>query len=224
MKKSIESNNRRAFNVENKRTGQMVLHSLNAKRCTLNAKRGFTLIELMVVVGIIVLISGIILANHAKFGGQVMLRNLAYDMALSIRQAQVYGISSRSFNGAKFTAGHGAYFDINNKSQFFLYTDLDNNKFFTPLNNNEIVETYSLGKSYTIDSLCIPIGQTENCNVIKLDILFKRPEPDAIIRAYIGSGWAKYDSARIVVVSPRGEKLSVLVEATGQISVQRYNK
>jgi len=193
------------------------------KQRSVAAEAGFTLIELLVVVGILVMISGIILTNHAKFGGQIILRNLTYDIALSIREAQVYGISARSFLNAQFASGHGVYFSFSEGNNlFFLYTDLDNNGFFTSV-GTEWVETFSIGKGYEIDRLCIPTGPTtENCAVTELDILFKRPEPDAIIRGSVGSGFTQYDRARIVLVSPQGKKLSVLVETTGQISVQRY--
>lgn len=188
-------------------------------------QRGFTLIELLVVVGILVVISGIILTNYSKFGGQILLRNLAYDIALSIRQAQVYGISARSFLGAQFAAGHGVYFDLVDPSvgdtSFFLYTDVDNNSFFTSA-GTEWVETFSIGRGYTIDRVCVPSGASETCGVTQLDILFRRPEPDAIIRASTGGGFATYDRARIVLESPQENKLSVLIETTGQISVQRY--
>lgn len=187
--------------------------------------RGFTLIELIVVVGILVVISSIILANYSKFGGQVLLRNLAYDIALSVREAQVYGISARSFLGAQFAAGHGVYVDLaEGNTFFFIYTDVDNNAFFTSA-ATEWVETFSIGRGYTIDRLCIPSGpSSETCTATKLDMLFKRPEPDAIIRASTGGSFNQYDRARIVVASPQGDKLSVLVETTGQISVQRYQE
>jgi len=138
----------------------------------------------------------------------------------------VYGISARSFLGAEFASGYGAYFNLTDGDNFFfLYTDIDSSNFFTPGGENpEWVETYSIGRGYTMDRICVPTGPTtESCNVTELDILFQRPEPDAIIRASInGSGFTVYDRATVVFESPQGKKLSVLVETTGQISVQRY--
>ena len=189
---------------------------------SLKSGAGFTLIELIVVVGILAVISGITLTSYSKFGGQILLRNLAYDVALSVRQAQVYGISARSFFGSQFTSGHGVYFNLlEGNNQFFLYADVDGNNFFTNI-ATEWIETYAIGRGYTIDRLCVPSGMaSEDCTAAKLDILFKRPEPDAIIRASFGSAFNQYDRARIVVRSPQGNRLSIFVETTGQISVQR---
>lgn len=194
------------------------------QQSVVHTQRGFTLIELIVVVGILVVISGIILTNYSKFGGQILLRNLAYDIALSIREAQVYGISARSFLNAQFASGHGVYFDISTTDNtFYLYTDVNNDNFMTSI-GDEMTETVTIGRGYTIDRICIPSGGSEVCNVTELDMLFKRPEPDAIIRAASGAGFTQYNRARIVIVSPQNKKLSVLVETTGQISVQRYEE
>ena len=186
--------------------------------------RGFTLVELVVVMGILVAISAIVLVNYNRFGSQTLLRNLAYDIALSVREAQVYGISARSFQGSNFAAGHGVFFDLNDGDDFFfLYTDVNGDNFFSSA-SSEWVETYTIGRGYRVDRLCVPSRESENCSITTLDMLFKRPEPDAIIRASSGAGFAIYDRVRIVVTSPQEERLSVLVETTGQVSVQRYDE
>ncbi len=183
---------------------------------------GFTVIELIVVVGIVVTISSIVLASYSQFGGTVLLRNLAYDVALSVREAQIFGISARSFGGVEFAAGHGVYFDLQETNRSFtLFTDANEDGVYTSA-GSEWVETYNLGQGYLIERICVPDGETEDCLVTDLSILFKRPEPDAIIRASFGSGFSQYERARIVVMSPREDRMSILVEAAGQISVQRY--
>src|SRR3989344_8294101 len=80
---------------------------------------GFTLIELLVVTAIIVVVSGVVLANQNRFGGQVLLQNFAYDVALSIRQAQVYGLAvARAGSGgtATFGTSYGIHFEIDDPS------------------------------------------------------------------------------------------------------------
>src|SRR5690349_3018843 len=77
--------------------------------------RGFTLIELLVVSAIIILITGTILFRQQGFSSATLLRSLSYSIALSVRQAQTYGISVResATGSGTFAAGYGAYFSNN---------------------------------------------------------------------------------------------------------------
>src|SRR6185295_20368 len=78
---------------------------------------------LVVVTAIIAIITGLILVSDATFGGKVLLENLAYDMALSIRQAQVYGISVQRFN-TTFNAPYGVHFDTTSPSSYNTFADV----------------------------------------------------------------------------------------------------
>src|SRR3989344_6847475 len=89
-----------------------LLSSLSVK-----ALRAFTLVELVVVLAIFTLISSVVLANHSRFNGSVLLGSLAYDIALSIREAQVYGLSVKQHTVAgvgQFQIGYGIHFASNN--------------------------------------------------------------------------------------------------------------
>ena len=44
-------------------------------------QKGFTVIELLVVTAIIVIVTALVLSNHAKFGSIVVLERLAYQVA-----------------------------------------------------------------------------------------------------------------------------------------------
>src|SRR3989338_1435579 len=71
-------------------------------------RNGFTLVELIVVSAIILLITGFVMFQQAKFNSATLMRSLTYSVALSMRQAQVYGTSVREFSGA-FAPGYGVY-------------------------------------------------------------------------------------------------------------------
>ncbi len=73
---------------------------------------GFTMIELMVSISIFFIVTGIILSNYPKFGNNLALESLAQDMALSIRQAQVFGsaILGTGQNPTQIFNAYGAYF------------------------------------------------------------------------------------------------------------------
>lgn len=192
--------------------------------------RAFTLVELVVVTGIIIVVSSVVLVNNNRFGGVVQLENLAYDVALSIRQAQVYGISVQRYGADNFSSGYGMHFDINDPQHYELFADVDRDGFFDSPDENVSPSPYTIRNGFTITGLCAPEGaDAATCvgttPVTQLDIVFKRPEADAWISAggvgcAYGAGTCA-ESARIILLSPRGDVMSVIVGANGQISVQR---
>ncbi|OHB24234.1 MAG: hypothetical protein A2542_02515 [Parcubacteria group bacterium RIFOXYD2_FULL_52_8] len=70
----------------------------HTKKSRLQAASGFTVIELVVTLAIFVVMTTIVLANYPKFNDKIGLEVLAQNIALSIREAQVYGISVRAEN------------------------------------------------------------------------------------------------------------------------------
>gem|GEM_PF-607869 len=75
--------------------------------------RGFSLLEMLVVIAILGVMTSIIIGNRQRFNESVTVTNLAYDVALSIRESQVYGIAVQGFDigGAiSFDYGYGVYF------------------------------------------------------------------------------------------------------------------
>lgn len=184
---------------------------------------GFTLIELLVSMAIITMITSIVLVNHNKFNGSIFLSNLSYDVALSIRQAQIYGLSVREFAGT-FDIGYGVHFDIATPTSFFIFADIDRNQRYNS-SVDSIVETLTITRRNTISKFCAtPFGASpvERCTdsgtpITTLDIAFNRPDPEAVIIDNLGTS---YTSARITVSSSEGDTRSVVVEGTGQISVQ----
>jgi prepilin-type N-terminal cleavage/methylation domain-containing protein len=190
-------------------------------------RRGFTLIELLVVCAIIIIISAIILFNNNRFGGVVILENLAYDVALSVRQAQVYGIAVQRFGtgSADFTTGYGMHFAANSPTTYILFADADQTGLYDP-NQNEVVQSTALPQGYAITNLCTTpaTSQTPVCGLTSVDVLFKHPEPDAFISANgvsaIQFPASIQQEAQITLTSPRGDKSTINIYAAGQISVQ----
>lgn len=182
------------------------------------AQAGFTLIELLAVTGIMILITGLVLANNNKFNGTILLQNVAYDIALSIREAQVFGISVQNFNGS-YDAAYGMHFQVNGggSSIYVLFADaVVNNGTY---DSGELVESTTLSGGYRIQDLCTtpPVG-AEVCGLASLDVSFVRPEPDAYIRSPAYSGLNS--SARIEITSSSGGTRNIVIGSNGQISVQ----
>jgi len=52
---------------------------------------GFTIIELLVSISIFFIVTGFVLSSYPRFGSNLAIESLAQDIALTIRQAQVFG-------------------------------------------------------------------------------------------------------------------------------------
>ncbi|MDP3645696.1 MAG: prepilin-type N-terminal cleavage/methylation domain-containing protein [bacterium] len=193
--------------------------------------KGFTIIEMLVVVGIIVVVTATVLANNAKFGGTILLQNLAFDIALSTREAQIYGLSVQKFRSS-FTSPFGVHFDINggNNKTYTVFADaigVENGHYDcpNPLDKPtcELVQSTTITRGFHISDLCVtPISGTEDCNATVLDVVYKHPEPDAYIRICTTPAQCSTtlnQRARVVVTSPRGDSTNICIEINGQISV-----
>jgi len=198
--------------------------------------RGFTLVELVVVVAVITIITAFLLFNQNKFNSSTLMRSLAYSVGLSVRQAQLYGVSVRgSGTGASpsFTNGYGVYFS--NQNTFTLFADTDNDATYDAGEGLSGVGgvLVSIGRGYSIGKFCgVSSGGVQDCyladgsgNISDMTIYFRRPNPDAIFSATCtGSCESSYTSAYIQLVTTGStDTRSVKVTNTGQITVCPLN-
>ena len=196
--------------------------------------RGYTLVELVVVVGIFMIVSSVILANYPSFSRKVSVQNLAHQIALEIRQAQVYGLSVKETTaGSAIFPGYGVYFTPADNSSFVLYSDGNNNKKYdyagedcSSPSNIECLEKVRIASGDNIRDICVTTASgAEKCatggELDYLNIAFVRPDPDANITGTYGVADTIYQSAKILVEPPKKDFYkSVIVWSTGQISVQ----
>ena len=193
--------------------------------------RGFSLVELLVICAILVVISGTILVSDTRFGGAMLLENLAYDMALSVRESQVFGVSVQRFSTNTYSAGYGMHFDMTSPTTYLLFADVitANGMYDCPTPGSSNCELYSstaISRGFTISDICVtPNNGTEVCGHNRVDVFFQRPEPDAFLSVDGVSCPLQSAScqqrARIQVKSPRGDFSSVIIDNNGQIFVQK---
>lgn len=205
-------------------------------------KDGFSLIEMLIVVALFTIITGAALLNHGRFGESILATNLAYDIALSLREAQSYGISVREspLEGSIFTVGYGVHFLQD--TLFVFFADRNGNARYDGTSvdgvcvvnaSSECLKVYRLERGNTIRSFCgMPslLGGSAECRnfltgdttLSFLDVFFKRPAPDAFVRTNLnGQREERYRSGAITIVSPRGNEVrTVEVYQTGQIAIR----
>lgn len=182
---------------------------------------GFSLVEFIVIISIFSVMAGISLFNYSGFNTNVSLNNLAHDIALTIRQAQVYGISATEagsslvqIRGVHFTYGNGQY-----APTFRIFVDADGNSnsviFNTPpdvvlddvsITTNDIISVIEYGSSPSATAVCTN----------DFVIAFQRPNPDPLI--FCGQTPSQF--ARITVQSGNGQRIQYIeIWPTGQIVV-----
>lgn len=218
---------------------------------TLRNTTGFTLIELMVVVGIFAFMSALILANYPRFNAQIILENTAHEVALEVRQAQSFGLGVRETSrGSEEYPAYGVYIpeidgDSENKTKVYLYADINNDQMYeggtcVP-GTGECIEVLTL-RNHFVAALCgdmktdhssVDVFRTMDdvihfnttyplyCDKDSIDILFTRPNPDALPRSFIDAGSETvHNDIAIVVSTPKGNVRTVVVWSTGQITVE----
>ena len=85
--------------------------------------RGFTLVEMMVVLGIIVIITTVALVGQSSFNQTLILTDTAYSVALSLREAQSYGLSSKVFAASNFVQNAGYGIRFSGPSSYTMFVD-----------------------------------------------------------------------------------------------------
>lgn len=193
-------------------------------------RRGFTVIELLVSIAIMVIISTIVASSQSRYTSGASLKNVANDIGLSLRQAQIYGISVKELGAGTevFTSGYGLAFNIESAPSgddkgFIFFADENSDGVYDegwecPI-NSECLDKTVLTAGNVISDLCIIVGENEDCgNITDLNISFVRPAIEAKI--YYNGGMTGVTGARIELTSLNGEENTITVYTTGQISVK----
>jgi prepilin-type N-terminal cleavage/methylation domain-containing protein len=83
--------------------------------------RGFTIIEMLVVLAIITLLLGVVLSSQSIFNRTLLLTDTAYTVALSVRQTQSLGLSGRENSGLT-NVGYGIHLASNGSNPITSFT------------------------------------------------------------------------------------------------------
>jgi type II secretory pathway pseudopilin PulG len=180
---------------------------------------GFTVLELIVSIGIFAFMTALLLARYGNFNQGVLLNNLAYDIALTIRNAQSYGLNVKSATRSSndFQYPYGVHFDSRSGSnnRFLFFTDIDNNGIYT-VSADKVIATTTITRGSRISNLYINNDKTVNLN--SLSVTYKRPDPNSIIKTN-GNSSLSYPNAQIRVMAADGTYRDINVSSVGQISV-----
>ncbi len=196
----------------------------------------------MVVLAIMTVISGVVLTSQSSFNRTLTLANTAYDIALTLRSAETYGLGSRAI-GSATNAGYGVDFQKATPASFTLFIDtypapsssspchpkadpstpdaLPGDCVYEAAQGEKVAD-YTLGNGIVISNFCAYTSSwscTSGGSLTSLDIVFARPNADPFISAngsYAPA--APVTSACITVSSPQGDSRFVSITASGAIT------
>lgn len=196
--------------------------------------------ELLISCGIIAIVSSLVLVKYSAFDSTTLLKSTAYDIALSLREAQVKSVSvvNNGTSVAAFDYPYGMSFSdtttvsnrgLTNKLYVaFRFEDPDDPPVYNAGNVGKTIGTTTIGRSMIISDICIKIVNQNNynCAISRLDVSFRRPEFKALFWV-AGDGYGpgnqpNIESAKILVSSPNaGTVFATEVTRLGQISVYK---
>lgn len=189
-------------------------------------KKGFTLIELLVAIAIFTFMTAILVVKYAGFSEGMTLTNLAYDVALTLREAQSYGINAADAknvagSASDFNKTYGVYFTRGNDYRFTLYADLDGDGRYGGATEN--IRVMNIKQGNRLEYFCAGTAAgVSSCSVVTIiDVRFTRPDPAPKIYAgTVANALTLYPYAEIRMKSLNGSYRRVVVRSSGQISVE----
>ena len=194
---------------------------------------------MMVVIAIVTTMTGVLIGNLPNFRDRTTLQLVAQDVAVTIRQAQVFGIGTKieyDAGGGAVFRGHGMYFcdpaiELCRKN-FLLFSDDDNDETFSEIDvfndsatadwnsacddaTGECRDIYSI--TGNIEICALKVNGTEEASGV--GIAFDRIYSDAFIKE--GSNTGNESNAKIYLHSKKDLKERVVtIYNTGGITVE----
>lgn len=207
--------------------------------------RGFTLVEMLVALSILTVITAIALTSQSTFNQSLLLNDTSYTIALSAREAQSLGLSSRKFQGVQ-NGGYGVHFaypyPITTYTVFADISSIAPEPAWCPITATttpeakagnclydgagETFQTYDLTRGFKISDICGKNqGLARKCastgDIDSLDVLYLRPNTQAIITGLKAGIPTQFTCAEVWVMPPTGTGVTETIRMSqlGEISV-----
>lgn len=191
--------------------------------------QGFTMIELLISISIFTLLSAMVLVKYNSFNIKAEFSNAVEEVVLALRQAQVYGVASKSstdsggaiircpaVTGSPFDCVYGVHFSSNIGENDKVTIFVDENANYVYDVGETIAETIRFRSPIRVFGLKCGGG---DCAGDRMNITFRRPNPDAFIADVSPTIPISYSSGSVTLTN--GEIFSTATTTlAGQISLQ----
>jgi prepilin-type N-terminal cleavage/methylation domain-containing protein len=172
------------------------------------SRKGFTIIELLVAMGIFVVITSMVVANFRTGSQSDELKIAAEALVSNLRKAQNMALAGQLKDGASPPGGYGVYFKLADTDRYIIFADLDGR----PLD-------YDVGEALSDGTVILP----RDVRIINVEptviasVVFKPPKPTI----YINGGTAEATLAVTLKHNLSGQTRRVVVKRiSGQIGIE----
>lgn len=190
------------------------------------SQKGFTLVEMIVSISIMSLIVTIVLFNYSSSGDNLATSSAGQEVAITIRQAQTYGLAVRPTSSGVFLYAYGVHFNpTSNPTGYYLFADKDDDGVYDAGTGScgsattECVQAFTFRNGITATGVC-SISTCYSSGTRSINFTFLRPSPDAAIYVTGGGLNSTPGKGSVILTSPKGKTVTITVENTGQILIQ----
>ena len=183
---------------------------------------GFTVIEMVVMLAILVLTASILFVGFPTLSGRTTVQRAARELGLNLRRAQNLAIAGRALSSGEVPPAYGIYFDrAAAPNSYIIFADThpagSPDGRFSPPSSDVVVETGTLPRGVSFEEefmVNLGFGQEEKD---ELHIVFSIPEGLTSIRDDSES----VQSAEIFLTGQgTGFERSVVVRVTGLVHIK----
>lgn len=171
-------------------------------------KNGFSLVEILVVLAIIMLMASIVIFNISSQRQNSALLRSAQKLSLDLRRVQNYALSSKKFRTSEVPCGWGVHFYSPNSLSYTIFADTaaslncSDRDFVRSSDGSEDFETINLDSGIIISSLSNGLS----------DVVYTPPQPSV--------NFVPDQTTASIVLSNRNSTRTINVNKSGLISSQ----
>ncbi|MEK7557887.1 MAG: hypothetical protein AAB530_01615 [Patescibacteria group bacterium] len=151
---------------------------------------GFTVIEMLISVGIIVFLTTIFLVNYHDVSYRTELIIEAQKVVSNLNLTRSFSLSSRKYNNEVSKGGWGVYFSSLSSDRYLIFADVNNDNSYNSNEANEALggRIIKLPNKVIIDSMSVCVG--DNCKEEEknaVSVVFVSPNPTIYINKAIST-------------------------------------
>ena len=175
-------------------------------------KKGFTLIELFVVISIIGILSSVLFLGRTGAEKRLALQRAAYQLAQDLREVQEMTMGAEEAECG--TYNFGIYFHkISSPDSYLVFADCNNNQYRDSA--DDILKQVDLEKEVQISELEEKVVSTSLTNSLDtLDIVFLPPHPSVFIER------EKWDREATITLQLDSARKKVKINSAGRIEIE----